>query len=434
MQPAPDGLELPRPPGAIRRQLNAHPLIADTALAVIYLVPALARGIVDMIAAPNPFVALHLMLAAATGGAVFVRRQNPRALFALSSILLAVSVFGRDVDFVPTLIALYALAVYRSVRSAWIGFGITSAITCTTLALEAILVRTRIFTPLETDAVAAGFATLAFSVVAVLIGSNAGNRRRYLAALIDRARQLARERDQQAEIAAAAERSRIAREMHDIVSHSLTVMITLADGSARTAATSPERSAEAMRLVAETGRGALADMRRLLGVLRSDDAPEPTSSAREPQPGLSELGELVETFRAAGLPVRVTVSGAPPADVGQQLTVFRVVQEGLTNALRYASAATVVRTTIVFRPETVVITIDDDATVHDAAVHGSGRGLLGLRERVSLYGGTLEAGPRPGGGWRLRAAFAPVTAPSPAASPPAPAERLASTDTAPEAP
>jgi signal transduction histidine kinase len=211
--------------------------------------------------------------------------------------------------------------------------------------------------------------------------------------------------------------------MHDIVSHSLTVMISLADGSVRSAEVSPpssgrpDRSVDAMRLVAETGRGALADMRRLLGVLRDGEG---GAAAREPQPGVADLGDLVETFRAAGLPVRITVTGVPPEDVGQQLTVFRVVQEGLTNALRYAASATAVRVVIVFQPGTVIVTIDDDAALHPTADQGSGRGLLGLRERVGLYGGRLEAGPRPGGGWRVRAVFDAVrAAPPPDAPPPA---------------
>jgi signal transduction histidine kinase len=349
-------------------------------------------------------------------------------LFAIAAILLGSSVFiGREVDLLPLLFALYALAVYRTVGSAWIGFGIASGITVTAVAIQSLLAQAKLLPPFQAEALWSAFLVLSMSAVAVLIGSNVGNRRRYLDALIDRAQQLARERDQQAEIATAAERSRIAREMHDIVSHSLTVMITLADGSARVEGTAPERSADTMRLVADTGRGALADMRRLLGVLRDDGA---DGAAREPQPGISELGELVETFRAAGLPVRITVAGTPPSDVGQQLTIFRVVQEGLTNVLRYASSATSVAVTIAFRADTVVVTVDDDATLHDVPAQGSGRGLIGLRERVGLYGGTLEAGPRPGGGWRVRASFdalpaassvAPSTAPAPPPPPPAPA-------------
>ncbi len=204
--------------------------------------------------------------------------------------------------------------------------------------------------------------------------------------------------------------------MHDIVSHSLTVMVTLADGSARLASAAPDRSAAAMEAVAETGRSALADMRRILGVLGADerDAPE-----HAPQPGIGELGELVERVRAAGLPVRVTVIGRPPADPGQQLTVYRLVQESLTNALRYAALATAVVLTIEYGEERIRVTVDDDAAVNGPPGQGSGRGLIGLRERVGLYGGTLTAGPKPGGGWRLRAEFDTVHgAPAPAEVPP----------------
>jgi signal transduction histidine kinase len=398
----------------IRRFLAAHPLTLDLIVAGAYLVPAMIGGIVVSVLHPSVQEIVHLVLSGIAGLALVARRHRPAVVFAIATALLGASVFlGRDMDVVPTLLALYALAVYRSIRSAWVSFGITSAVTIMGVAAEALLAEAKVFTPLQTAAIPSGILVLSFSVVAVLIGSNVGNRRRYLDALIDRARQLARERDQQAEIAAAAERSRIAREMHDIVSHSLTVMITLADGSARVAegaagasgAGRPEpgaQPAETMRLVAETGRGALADMRRLLGVLRDGDT---DAASREPQPGVGDLGDLVATFRTAGLPVRITVSGSPPEDVGQQLTVFRVVQEGLTNALRYAASATAVRVVIVFRPETVIVTVDDDAALHPAAGQGSGRGLIGLRERVSLYGGTLEAGPRRGGGWRVRAAF-----------------------------
>jgi signal transduction histidine kinase len=427
----PGGLELPRPPGVVRRFLGRHPLGFDIFVAAFYLVPAVAGELTALVAHPNPQELIHLVLSVTAGLALLARRRQPAVVFAIATVLLGTSVFvGRDIDVVPALFALYALAVYRSSRSAWVAFAVTSAVTVSTLVVEVLLTQAKVFTPLETAVVPSGILVLLFSAVSVLIGTNVGNRRRYLDALIDRARQLARERDQQAELAAAAERSRIAREMHDIVSHSLTVMITLADGSARMAeaasdrpqtegSAQAERSAQAMRLVAETGRGALADMRRLLGVLRDG---EDGAAAREPQPGVGELGELIETFRAAGLPVRITVTGLPPDDVGQQLTIYRVVQEGLTNALRYAATATAVRVVIVFQPGTVIVTIDDDAALHPSPGQGSGRGLIGLRERVGLYGGTLEAGPRTGGGWRVRAVFDAVRATEPAypAPPPRP--------------
>ncbi|MGH1548559.1 sensor histidine kinase [Leifsonia poae] len=413
----------------LRRFMLAHPFVVDVALAVIYLLPSVIGAIIVSATEPSPREIAHLALSVVAGLALLARRYRPGLVFAIATVVLGASVFlGRDVDVLPTLFALYALAVYRSIRSAWIAFGVTAFVTVGTLTAQVLLARAAVFTPLETAALPSGILVLSFSAVAVLVGSNSGNRRRYLDALIDRARQLARERDQQAVIAAAAERSRIAGELHDIVSHSLTVMITLADGSARQAPTDAERSAETMRLVAETGRGALADMRRLLGVLRDGDE----AAAREPQPGVGDLSALVETFRAAGLPVRITVSGDAPDDAGQQLTIFRVVQEGLTNVLRYAPSSTAVRVVLVFGADRVIITVDDDATVHGAPDQGSGRGLIGLRERVALYGGTLEAGPRPGGGWRVRAVFdavrsVPGAAAVEPAAPPSLATRTAST-------
>ena len=412
--PTPGGLELPRPPGVVRRYLAERPFVVDAIVAGVCVVPAVLFGVIGMVLEPSTLLVLRIVFAVLAGAALLARRSAPVLVFAIAVAALGASVFlGRDIVFGPTLFALYALAVYRSTKSAWIGAAVSAVVTVVAVGTVSVLAHARIFTPLYAEAVPAGFAVICFCVFAVLIGNNAGNRRRYLDALIERARQLARERDAQAELAAATERSRIAREMHDIVSHSLTVMIALAEGSARVAGTAPDRSAETMQLVAETGRSALADMRRLLGVLGAEG---PAPAEHQPQPGVSELGELVERFRAAGLAVRITVTGTPPADVGQQLTVFRVVQEALTNALRHASLSTVVAVTVAFGPTTITIQVDDDATVHEEAVEGSGRGLLGLRERVALYGGTLEAGPRPGGGWRLRAVFDAVPPSAPTGS------------------
>ncbi|MFF2051602.1 histidine kinase [Leifsonia sp. NPDC058194] len=411
---APAGLELPRPPGVIRRFLAAHPLLLDTAVVTVYFVPSILLTVVTQIMTPSVGAALAIVLVVLAGAALYFRRYRPRLLFVVATIALVGStVIGETIDFIPLLFALYALAVYRSTRSAWIAFAITAVATVASLGVLALLESAGFYGSDHTEPTTSAFTVLSFSLVAVLIGNNIGGRRRYLTALIDRARQLARERDQQAVIAASAERSRIAREMHDIVSHSLTVMITLSEGSARLAETAPERSAETMRMVAETGRSALGDMRRLLGVLRSDDG---ELAEHQPQPGVGELTELVERFRAAGMAVRVTVSGEPPTDIGQQLTVFRVVQEGLTNALRYGPLADTVEVTIQYGADRIAITVEDDAAVHAEAIGGSGRGLIGLRERVALYGGTLDAGPRSPAGWRLHAEFDAVRSPAAAAS------------------
>ncbi|HEY8281521.1 MAG TPA: histidine kinase [Leifsonia sp.] len=414
LAPAGDDLALPRPPGVLRRFLGAHPVLVDVLVACSYLVPALVAGIVALTLEPSPQLAVRVALAAVAGAALLVRRSRPTAVLAIATVVLAVSVFlGRDAEVIPALYALYAVAVYRSARAAWIGFGAVSVAAVATLGVWTALTKTAFLLSLDTGALPSAAVVIVLCLLSTLLGVTVGDRRRYLAALIARAQQLGRERDQRAVIAAAAERSRIAREMHDIVSHTLTVMVTLADGSARLVRTEPERSATVMEAVAETGRGALADMRRLLGVLGSDGgtaSPPVDGSRLAPQPGVGDLTTLVERVREAGLPVRITVTGTPPADTGQQLTVYRVVQEALTNALRHASLATVVAVSIDYGENTIRITVDDDAAVHLSPAHapGPGRGLIGMRERVALYGGVLAAGPRAGGGWRLRAEFARV--------------------------
>jgi signal transduction histidine kinase len=242
--------------------------------------------------------------------------------------------------------------------------------------------------------------TLILCLFAVLIGINVGNRVRYIGALVDRAGQLARERDQQAQLAAASERSRIAREMHDIVAHSLSVMIRLADGAEAMVEKDPEASLAAIRNVGSTGRASLADMRRLLGVLRDE---EHELTERMPQPTLDMLPQLVDSYRGAGLPVSLTVSGVPPSSQGAQLTIYRAVQETLTNALRYARQPTQVHVVLDCSDSAVTLTVTDDGAAGPRAESvGTGRGLIGMAERAALYGGTVESGAQPNGGWRVR--------------------------------
>jgi signal transduction histidine kinase len=188
--------------------------------------------------------------------------------------------------------------------------------------------------------------------------------------------------------------------MHDIVSHGLTVMITLADGSAATAEHDPARAAEAMRRVADAGRDALSEMRRMLGVLNDASGGEAT---RAPQPDAAAIPGLVDGFREAGLPVRLTTSGAAITGTALQLAAYRIVQEGLTNVLRHADDAQQVEVLIEHRDDAVEISVEDDAVHPNTRMTGAARGLEGLRERVALLGGTIEAGPRAGAGWRLHA-------------------------------
>jgi signal transduction histidine kinase len=241
-----------------------------------------------------------------------------------------------------------------------------------------------------------------FFALALAVGINVGNRRRYLAALIDRARQLAHERDEQGRWATAIERARIAREMHDIVSHSLTVMVALAEGSAMAATSAAPDAAAAMRTVADTGRGAMVDMRRMLGVLGGD--PDADTA---PQPGISDLPELLGRFRSLQVPVSFRSEGPAPHDPAVQLTVYRLVQESLTNALRYSIEPTEVLVTLTRGDGRLTVTVADDGLGGGGPrpkPAGSGRGLIGLRERVTAIGGTLTAGPRTDGrGWIVQA-------------------------------
>ncbi|MGT2462482.1 sensor histidine kinase [Sinomonas atrocyanea] len=201
-----------------------------------------------------------------------------------------------------------------------------------------------------------------------------------------------------AELASVQERNRIAREMHDVVAHSLTVMVALSDGAAKIAAKDPDRAQEVLGELSRTGRTALADMRRVLGVLR-----EPASEASlAPAPGTESLQSLVAGFRTAGLPAVLTLTGAaPPADPAFQLAVYRIVQESLTNALRYGRGVSRVEVELAREGSTVRVRIENDGAAADGAQPrlGTGGGIAGMRERAALYGGTLRAGPRAGGGW-----------------------------------
>lgn len=399
---------LPRPPGVIRRFWARHPWLADSLIAAAYLVPTLVAAIaVPVFSTHRPAWAIVVSVACVlvATAAILFRRHRPVTVFTTVWVAtIVISLVAGQFDILPSVLAVYAVAVYRSARAAWIALAISVPTAIAAAYLAAITAVSTDVVPYGAPPAAAATQQFVLLLIVGLIGINVGNRRRYLQALIDRASQLARERDQQAQIATAAERARIAREMHDVVSHSLTVMVTLAEGSAASVAADPERATDAMRRVASAGRGALSDMRRMLGVLTSDelhDTPE-----LHPQPGVADLHGLVERFRAAGLPVRFEESGSAPDDAGFQLTIHRIVQESLTNVLRHAPSAASVEVVLSSDADSVTIRVDDTGSVGGATAlqptTGAGRGLVGMRERAAAYGGTLSAGPLPHG-WRVEA-------------------------------
>jgi signal transduction histidine kinase len=224
-------------------------------------------------------------------------------------------------------------------------------------------------------------------------------------------------REQRASRALAEERNRIARELHDVVGHSLSVMTVQAAAVRRRLDADQEVERAALETVEDVGREALAEMRRLVGVLRGPDGARP---GLEPSPGLGQLERLAEQFRSSGLPVSVTVTGTPrELPGGLDLTAYRLVQEGLTNSLRHAPGASHADVVVAFEPDAVRLAVVDDGAVARGSARdgelggpdtgepegdtddGGGNGLVGLRERLAVYGGSLRAGPRADGGFEL---------------------------------
>jgi signal transduction histidine kinase len=237
-----------------------------------------------------------------------------------------------------------------------------------------------------------------FGTLFWVIGRASASRVRLTAELHEAAVRADEQREVESTRAVADERRRIAREMHDVVAHSVSMMVIQAGGARRILDRDPARAAEAATLIESAGREALAEMRHLLGLLHSDD----DAAEYAPQPTLARLDVLVERARAAGLPVQLEVVGErPELTAGLDLAAYRVLQEALTNVIKHGGcAATDVR--VHYRADAVEVLVSDqgDGAV-DARMAGSGQGLVGMRERVRMYGGELHAGPRSGGGFEV---------------------------------
>ncbi|MEU6258601.1 histidine kinase [Streptomyces sp. NPDC047043] len=252
------------------------------------------------------------------------------------------------------------------------------------------------------------FFLLSAATAALALGLALRIRRAQVAGLRERAARLEIEHDQRGRLAVATERARVAREMHDIVGHNLSVMITLADAGAYATAVSPQRGKEALVLIGDTGRQALGELRRVLGLLR--DATEERTHEPElsPQPGLADVDALCAKVRTAGLEVVYRTAGvSEQLDDGVQLTVHRIVQEALTNTLKHAGTGTRVHLTIAMEDARLKVRVHDTGPVGQGRTpqksNEEGHGLVGMRERVALYSGSLSAGPAPGGGWAVEA-------------------------------
>jgi signal transduction histidine kinase len=327
------------------------------------------------------------------------RRRWPMQVFAVIAAVAFIQWLtgGRYVADVALLVAFYTVAAYENTRR--------TIVAAVVLEVGVVLASTR--WAIEHSRALYFVLLSSLLIGAFLVGAMLRTRRVYLASVEDRAARLELERDQQAQIAAAAERARIAREMHDIVAHNLSVMIALADGAALTTPADPDRAAAAMNQVSATGREALTEMRRLLDVLREDQF-----TALEPQPGLVDLDQLLTKVRLVGLRGELITEGqlrALPA--GLQLTVYRLVQEALTNTLKHAVDARTATVRLRITEDSLEVeVVDDGACSPSGAPDIAGHGIDGMRERAAIYGGTVEVGPVDAGvgsgrGWQVLGRF-----------------------------
>jgi signal transduction histidine kinase len=362
-----------------------HQLWSDTGVVILLLIACLTL--------PGGFVQQgrnEILFQAALILPLIWRRQAPSLVFSL----IAGVAFVQWMISVPLpadvalLVALFTLAVHATPKRALLGAVVVLA--------GAILASVR-WVP-GGDIVKSIVFLTGLLAAALFIGIALRTWRSYMGSLVERTRRLEYESEQQAMLAAATERSRIAREMHDVITHSVSIMVTLADGAVATADAHPNEAKEAMADVSATGRLALTDMRHLLGVLRSDGP----ALDREPQPQLSGLPRLLQGVRATGLDVEFAQAGAsfevPP---GVELTVFRIVQESLTNILKHAQEPSVAHVRLSYDMPFVDVHVSDDGKTVSASREGHGLG--GMRERAAFSGGALIAGPRPEGGWEVTA-------------------------------
>jgi signal transduction histidine kinase len=387
-----------RGPAAVADWLRARPLVADALLAAVLTVVSL---VVLVYASQD----CRGRCRPGDGGAVSLvllqtlplawRRRRPLAISlvvgAASAVYGAAPYPDLGLAIAPGgLVALYTAAAWCRRRTALL----IGAAVAVGVAVVMLLPGT------DADVVDVAVAALAL-VTAWVLGDRARIQRAWTAELQDRAARLERERASDARRAVAEERTRIARELHDVVAHHVSMMVVQAEAGPVVVERDPSRATGAFDSISVTGRQALVELRRLLGVLRGSGDAAPSLA---PQPGLAEVPALVEQVGRTGLAVELVVEGEPcPLPAGVDLSAYRIVQEALTNAVRHAGPGRA-RVLVRYREHDLELQVTDDGNGTDAAGPvGVGQGLVGMRERVNLFGGELHAGPRPGGGFAVAA-------------------------------
>jgi signal transduction histidine kinase len=323
------------------------------------------------------------------------RRRFPGTVLALvvaSGLAFAALDLPPDILGVAILVAVYSVAAYGDRWASLAGLAVAEA----GLAVVQL-------TPGRTGAETL-VGNMGVVAAAWVLGYFAHNYRAYAARLEERTAELERAREELARRAVTEERLRLARELHDVVAHAMSVIAVQSGVGAHVAASQPGEVGKALAAIEATSRAALTELRRLLGVLRQDDEPQ---ASLTPVPGLADLEGLLAEVAKAGLAVRLRVEGRPaPLPAGVDLSAYRIVQEALTNVVKHAGPAHA-QVTIRYRDQDVTVEVTDDgrgvAAVAGDGRRGTGHGLIGMRERVAAFGGDLEVGPRPGGGFRVAA-------------------------------
>ncbi|MGA4986784.1 sensor histidine kinase [Streptomyces cellulosae] len=385
--------------------LRRHPTWVDGFWAVILFGISVLGGatVEEGRGTDQPALTVPVMLLLSV--VVALRRRMPERM-----LLLALVVgFGQLILDVPTGPADFALLVIVYTVAA-VGARWASRVALTAGLCAAPLAQLRWPSPQGGTAenVALSVILAVPFALAWVLGDSIRTRRAYFAQLEERAARLEKEREAQAKVAVAAERARIARELHDVVAHNVSAMVVQADGAAYVLDAAPDQAKKALETISSTGRQALAEMRRLLGVLRTGEHQE--AGEYVPQPGLQQIEDLIEQCRESGLPVDFRVEGTSrELPRGVELTAYRIVQEALTNTRKHGGPNAGASVRLVYFDDGLGLLVEDDGKgaphelYEEGGFDGQGHGLIGMRERVGMVGGTLDAGPRPGGGFRISA-------------------------------
>ncbi|GHD20694.1 two-component sensor histidine kinase [Streptomyces violarus] len=373
----------------------------DGSWAVVLLGISVVGGVAGGYGSPAVAVPLTLLLCLV----VALRRRLPEKMLLLATAV-GVAQLITDVERGPADFALLVIVYTVAAEGArWASrFALGAGLCAAPLAQ---LRWTSDQTGVAGNIVLAVLETVPFALAWVL-GDSIRTRRAYFAQLEERATRLEKEREAQSKVAVAAERARIARELHDVVAHNVSVMVVQADGAAYVLDAAPDQAKKALETISSTGRQALAEMRRLLGVLRTGEHQE--AGEYVPQPDVQQIEDLVEQCRTSGLPVDFKVEGTPrPLPSGVELTAYRIVQEALTNTRKHGGPNAGASVRLVYFDDGLGLLVEDDGKgaphelYEEGGFDGQGHGLIGMRERIGMVGGTLDAGPRPGGGFRISA-------------------------------